>query len=32
MQSLRLITRTAQGPVTRELGDVSFVPLLGGRG
>ena len=31
-QSLKLITRTAQGPVTRELGDVSFVPLLGGRG
>ena len=32
MQSLQLITRTPKGPVTRALGDVSFVPLLGGRG
>jgi protein-L-isoaspartate(D-aspartate) O-methyltransferase len=32
MQALKLITRTASGMVTRELGDVSFVPLLGGRG
>ena len=32
MQSLKLITRTASGMVTRELGGVSFVPLLGGRG
>jgi protein-L-isoaspartate(D-aspartate) O-methyltransferase len=32
MQSLQLITRTPKGPVTRVLGDVSFVPLLGGRG
>jgi protein-L-isoaspartate(D-aspartate) O-methyltransferase len=32
LQRLKLITRTAKGPVTRELGDVSFVPLLGGRG
>jgi len=32
VQALRLITRTAGGMVTRELGDVSFVPLLGGRG
>ena len=32
MQRLRLITRGAGGLVTRELGDVSFVPLLGGRG
>lgn len=31
-QSLQLITRTPKGPVTRALGDVSFVPLLGGRG
>jgi protein-L-isoaspartate(D-aspartate) O-methyltransferase len=31
-QSLKVITRTPKGPVTRELGDVSFVPLLGGRG
>jgi protein-L-isoaspartate(D-aspartate) O-methyltransferase len=31
-QALKLITRTPKGPVTRELGDVSFVPLLGGRG
>jgi protein-L-isoaspartate(D-aspartate) O-methyltransferase len=31
-QSLRLITRAPSGFVTRELGDVSFVPLLGGRG
>jgi len=31
-QRLQLITRTAKGTVTRELGDVSFVPLLGGRG
>ncbi|MGH8441952.1 MAG: protein-L-isoaspartate(D-aspartate) O-methyltransferase [Nevskiaceae bacterium] len=31
-QSLRLITRGASGITTRELGDVSFVPLLGGRG
>ncbi len=32
MQSLKLITRAPAGLVTRELGDVSFVPLLGGRG
>jgi len=32
MQTLQLITRTPKGPVTRALGDVSFVPLLGGRG
>jgi len=32
VQSLKLITRTATGLTTRELGDVSFVPLLGGRG
>ena len=32
VQSLKLITRGATGMVTRELGDVSFVPLLGGRG
>ncbi|MGH8481245.1 MAG: protein-L-isoaspartate(D-aspartate) O-methyltransferase [Nevskiaceae bacterium] len=32
MQSLKLVTRTPAGLVTRELGDVSFVPLLGGRG
>ena len=32
MQSLMLLTRTATGLTTRELGDVSFVPLLGGRG
>jgi protein-L-isoaspartate(D-aspartate) O-methyltransferase len=31
-QSLKLITRTGAGLVTRALGDVSFVPLLGGRG
>jgi protein-L-isoaspartate(D-aspartate) O-methyltransferase len=31
-QSLQLITRSPRGPVTRALGDVSFVPLLGGRG
>jgi protein-L-isoaspartate(D-aspartate) O-methyltransferase len=31
-QSLKLITRTGAGLVTRTLGDVSFVPLLGGRG
>jgi protein-L-isoaspartate(D-aspartate) O-methyltransferase len=32
VQVLQLITRTPKGPVTRVLGDVSFVPLLGGRG
>jgi protein-L-isoaspartate(D-aspartate) O-methyltransferase len=32
VQTLQLITRTATGTVTRQLGDVSFVPLLGGRG
>ena len=31
-QKLKLITRTATGTSTRELGEVSFVPLLGGRG
>jgi protein-L-isoaspartate(D-aspartate) O-methyltransferase len=31
-QSLRLITRTKAGLETRELGDVTFVPLLAGRG
>jgi protein-L-isoaspartate(D-aspartate) O-methyltransferase len=31
MQALRLVTRTATGTTTRELGDVSFVPLLSGR-
>jgi protein-L-isoaspartate(D-aspartate) O-methyltransferase len=31
-QRLKLITRGAAGLATRELGDVSFVPLLGGRG
>ena len=32
MQALRLITRTKAGLITRELGDVTFVPLLAGRG
>lgn len=32
VQALRLITRTAKGTTTRELGDVSFVPLLSGKG
>ena len=32
LQSLKLITRTATGVTTKELGDVSFVPLLSGRG
>jgi protein-L-isoaspartate(D-aspartate) O-methyltransferase len=32
LQTLKLITRTPAGMVTRELGDVSFVPLLGGKG
>ena len=32
LQVLQLVTRTPKGPVTRALGDVSFVPLLGGRG
>jgi protein-L-isoaspartate(D-aspartate) O-methyltransferase len=32
LQKLKLITRTPAGMVTRELGDVSFVPLLGGKG
>jgi protein-L-isoaspartate(D-aspartate) O-methyltransferase len=32
LQRLQLITRGAKGFSTRELGDVSFVPLLGGRG
>jgi protein-L-isoaspartate(D-aspartate) O-methyltransferase len=32
MQALRLLTRTATGVTTRELGDVSFVPLLSGKG
>jgi protein-L-isoaspartate(D-aspartate) O-methyltransferase len=31
-QRLQLITRGDKGFSTRELGDVSFVPLLGGRG
>jgi protein-L-isoaspartate(D-aspartate) O-methyltransferase len=31
-QSLRLVTRTATGTTTRALGDVSFVPLLAGKG
>ena len=31
LQSLRLLTRTATGVTTRELGDVSFVPLLSGK-
>jgi len=32
VQSLRLISKTASGVTTRALGDVSFVPLLSGRG
>jgi protein-L-isoaspartate(D-aspartate) O-methyltransferase len=32
VQALRLIGKTATGVTTRELGDVSFVPLLSGRG
>lgn len=32
IQSLRLVTRTAAGIVTRTLADVAFVPLLPGRG
>ena len=32
LQSLKLVSRTPSGFTTRELGDVSFVPLLGGRG
>jgi protein-L-isoaspartate(D-aspartate) O-methyltransferase len=32
VQSLQLITRGAAGVTTRELADVSFVPLLSGRG
>ena len=32
VQALRLITRTAAGTTTRALGDVSFVPLLSGKG
>jgi protein-L-isoaspartate(D-aspartate) O-methyltransferase len=32
MQGLRLVAKTATGATTRELGDVSFVPLLSGRG
>jgi protein-L-isoaspartate(D-aspartate) O-methyltransferase len=31
-QALKLMTRTASGFTTRELGQVSFVPLLSGRG
>ena len=31
-QALRLITKTATGTTTRELGAVSFVPLLSGKG
>ena len=31
-QALRLITKTATGTQTRELGAVSFVPLLSGKG
>jgi protein-L-isoaspartate(D-aspartate) O-methyltransferase len=31
LQALRLITKTATGTTTRELGGVTFVPLLGGR-
>lgn len=32
VQTLKLMTRTPSGVVTRELGEVTFVPLLGGRG
>lgn len=32
LQTLKLVTRTSTGLVTRALGDVSFVPLLGGKG
>ena len=32
LQGLRLISKTASGVSTRELGDVSFVPLLSGKG
>lgn len=32
LQTLKLVTRTPAGMVTRALGDVSFVPLLGGKG
>ena len=32
LQTLKLITRTPSGLVTKPLGDVSFVPLLGGKG
>lgn len=32
LQTLKLITRTPGGLVTKPLGDVSFVPLLGGKG
>jgi protein-L-isoaspartate(D-aspartate) O-methyltransferase len=31
-QTLKLLTRTPAGVTTRPLGEVSFVPLLGGRG
>jgi protein-L-isoaspartate(D-aspartate) O-methyltransferase len=31
MQALKVITRTATGTTTRELGGVTFVPLLGGK-
>jgi protein-L-isoaspartate(D-aspartate) O-methyltransferase len=32
IQSLQLITRTAKGTTARPLGDVTFVPLLSGKG
>jgi protein-L-isoaspartate(D-aspartate) O-methyltransferase len=32
LQTLKLVTRTPSGLVTKPLGDVSFVPLLGGKG